>query len=121
WSDPRYWGQQRTRLLNRAVIMVNLNRFPGNFADTRFMLAAANRALIVSEPVYRPDPFVAGETHVEAEPGALAAVLQRWLADDEGRRRMVSAAYETVMTQLPRDRAVRELGALLAGEPAPAR
>src|SRR5204862_311274 len=36
WHDPRYWGEERTRLLNRAVISLNINRFPGNFADTRF-------------------------------------------------------------------------------------
>src|SRR5881394_610874 len=38
WHDPRYWGEERTRLLNRAVISLNINRFPGNFADTRFNL-----------------------------------------------------------------------------------
>jgi hypothetical protein len=120
WKDPRYWGDQRTRLMNRAVITLNLNRFRGNFADTRFNLAAANRSLIVSEPVYRPDPYVAGETYVEAEPGDLPAVLERWLSDDAARQRMVSAAYETVTTQLPRERQIAALCALLAGEAVPA-
>jgi hypothetical protein len=121
WRDPAFWGDARTRLLNRAAITLNINRFPGNFPDTRFNLAAANRSLIVSEPVYRPDPYVAGETHVEAEAGDLPAVLGHWLADHERRAQMVSAAYETVTTQLPRERSVALLTALLAGEPAPAR
>jgi hypothetical protein len=121
WKDPRFWGDERTRLMNRAVITLNLNRFAGNFPDTRFNLAAANRSLIVSEPVYRPDPYVAGETHVEAEPADLAAVLAHWLADDEGRERMINAAYETVMTQLQRGPAIAALCALLAGEAVPAR
>jgi hypothetical protein len=120
WHDPRYWGEERTRLLNRAVITLNINRFPGNFPDTRFNLAAANRSLIVSEPVYRPDPYVAGETHVEAETADLAAALTRWLADEDGRERMVSAAYETVTTRLERERSVATLSALLAGGAAPA-
>jgi len=121
WHDPRYWGGQRTELMNRAVISLNLNRFRGNFPDTRFLLAAGNRALIVSEPVYRPDPYVAGETHVEAEPEDLPDVLARWLADDAGRERMLSAAYETVTTRLRREDSVAALCALLAGEPVPAR
>jgi hypothetical protein len=121
WKDPRFWGDERTRLINRAVVTLNLNRFAGNFPDTRFNLAAANRSLIVSEPVYRPDPYVAGETHVEAEPGDLAAVLAQWLADREGRERMVSAAYETVMTRLQRGPAIAALCALLAGQAAPVR
>jgi hypothetical protein len=121
WHDPRYWGDERTTLLNRAVISLNLNRFPGNFPDTRFNLAAANRSLIVSEPVYRPDPYVAGETHVEAAPEDLAEVLAHWLADDAGRERMISAAYETVMTRLRREDSVASLCALLAGAAVPAR
>jgi hypothetical protein len=121
WHDPRYWGDERTRLLNRAVINLNLNRFEGNFPDTRFNLAAANRSLIVSEPVYRPDPYVAGETHVEAEPGDLPDVLAHWLADEAGRERMISAAYETAMTRLRREDSVASLCVLLAGEAVPAR
>jgi hypothetical protein len=121
WHDPRYWGDERTRLLNRAVITLNINRFPGNFADTRFMIAAANRSLIVSEPVYRPDPYVAGETHVEAEAADLPDVLAHWLADHDGRERMISAAYETVTTRLERERAVAALSALLSGDPVPVR
>jgi hypothetical protein len=121
WKDPRYWGDERTRLMNRAVITLNLNRFRGNFPDTRFNLAAANRSLIVSEPVHRPDPYVAGQTHVEAEPEDLPAVLEHWLADREARARMISAAYETVTTQLRRERSIAALSALLAGEAVPAR
>ena len=122
WKDARYWGDERTRLMNRAVISLNLNRFAGNFPDTRFNLAAANRSLIVSEPVYRPDPYLAGVTHVEAEPDDLPAVLEQWLADDAGRERMLSAAYETVMTRLRREDSVAALCALMAGAAAvPAR
>jgi hypothetical protein len=121
WKDARYWGDERTKLMNRAVITLNLNRFRGNFPDTRFNLAAANRSLIVSEPVYRPDPYVAGTTHVEAEPGELPAVIERWLADDAARERMISAAYETVMTRLRREDSIAALCALLAGEAVPAR
>jgi hypothetical protein len=120
WHNPGYWGDERTRLLNRAVITLNINRFPGNFPDARFNLGAANRSLIVSEPVYRPDPYVAGETYVEAEAADLPDVLMQWLADHEARARMVDAAYETVMTRLARGRSVAALLALLAGEPVPA-
>jgi hypothetical protein len=119
WNDQRYWGDQRTRLLNRAVINLNLNRLAGNFPDTRFNLAAGNRSLIVSEPVHRPDPYVAGETHVEAESQDLPEVIAHWLADHAGRERMISAAYETVTTRLRREDSVASLCALLgAGVPA---
>ncbi len=87
----------------------------------RFNLAAANRSLIVSEPVYRPDPYVVGETHVEAQPADLADAIARWLSDDAGRERMISAAYETVTTRLRREDSIASLCALLAGSAAPAR
>ncbi|MDX6657075.1 MAG: hypothetical protein QOH62_1868 [Solirubrobacteraceae bacterium] len=120
WHDARFWGDDRTRLINRSVITLNLNRFEGNFPDARFNLGASNRSLIVSEPVYRPDPYVAGETHVEAEAADLPEVLLQWLADHAARERMVDTAYEMVMTQLARARCVSSLLALLAGEPVPA-
>jgi hypothetical protein len=121
WHDPSYWGAERTRLINRSVITLNLNRFTGNFPDARFNLGASNRSLIVSEPIYRPHPYVAGETHVEAETADLPEVLMHWLADHEARARMVDTAYEMVMTRLAHGRSFSALLALLAGEPVPAR
>lgn len=117
WTDPNYWGDARTELLNRSVISLNINRFAHNFPDMRFLLAAANRSLIVSEPVYRPDLFVAGETYVEAETAGLPAVLEHWLRDHAGRERMLNAAFELVTTRLSRERSVAQLNALLEGAP----
>src|SRR5206468_6596047 len=44
YSDPRYWGESRTKLLNRARILLNLPRHPGLLADMRLILGMATGA-----------------------------------------------------------------------------
>ena len=46
-SDPACWGENRTRLLNRTKILLNLARSPGQLPDTRRILGMANRALVI--------------------------------------------------------------------------
>ena len=60
WGDSRFWGENRTQLLNRTKIVLNISRHERQFSGQRLILGMANRALVVSEPMYRPEPFVPG-------------------------------------------------------------
>lgn len=65
------------------------------------MLGMANRALVVSEPIYRPDPFVPGTHFVAATPESLLETVERYLADDAARARIADAGHAFVMEELP--------------------
>jgi Glycosyl transferases group 1 len=91
-----YWGEARTELLNRTKILLNLPRLQGHLPDIRLIVGMANGALVVSEPLYLPAPFVPGVHYIESPADELAGTLRRCLADDEGRKRISLAAYELV-------------------------
>jgi hypothetical protein len=48
----RYYGEERTRLLNRTKILLNVMKQPWDDPTFRLLLAAANGALLLSEPVW---------------------------------------------------------------------
>jgi spore maturation protein CgeB len=85
-------------LLNRTKIMLNLARTPGEFPDLRLILGMANKALVISEPIYRPDPFVAGRHFVSASMDEMPERIQYYLAH-ETERTAISARAHRLITQ----------------------
>jgi glycosyltransferase involved in cell wall biosynthesis len=100
YSDPRYWGDARTELLNRSKVLLNIPRHPGLLADMRLILGMSTGVLVVSEPVYLPDPFVPGTHYVEASLDEMAETTMRWLEDDDARAQMTARAHAFVTEEL---------------------
>lgn len=110
--DRACFGEDRTTLLNRARIVVNLHQYPWHLERIRMFLAMANGALLVSErPVADPEPFEVG-THLlaadtEGLADAIAGVLAdagRWTATTEAARRQFAAQpdYTALASHLQR-------------------
>ena len=110
WRDPAFWGENRTQLINRAKIFLNLQRYPGAFSGRRLILGMANKALVVSEPFTSPAPYVPGKHFVGAPFEELAAVIERYLADERARRQIVEAGHAFVTQELTM---VRSVGRIL--------
>ena len=100
YSDPRFWGDARTELLNRSKVLLNIPRHPGLLADMRLILGMSTGVLVVSEPVYLPDPFVPGQHYVEASLDEMTETTMRWLEDDDSRARMTTRAHAFVTEEL---------------------
>lgn len=95
------FGRTRTELLNRSKITLNLTRtwYDDNFS--RFILAAPNRSLIVSERLLPHCPYFEPGTHYMAAPAdALFNLILRCLEDEEGRSQIVENCYKLVMNKL---------------------
>jgi hypothetical protein len=60
----------------------------------------ANGALVVSEPMYRPDPFVPGEHYIEAKADQMPKVLAHYLAHADERQAIVERARRFVTHEL---------------------
>ena len=100
-KEPKgLWGEERTRFLNRTKIVVHLQRYPGKVASKRFVLAMANGALVISEPSYRPDPFVEGEHFITAAVDQMPEVIRYYLAHPEERERITTAAHRFVTQEV---------------------
>lgn len=113
WTDPAFWGENRTRLLNRAKILVNLARTPAEFSGYRLSLGMANKALVVSEPIHRPEPFVPG-THFAMVPnGEMAACIRHYLDAEEERLAMTERAWRFVNEEATLERSTGRIVALM--------
>jgi hypothetical protein len=109
YSDPQLWGESRTKLLNRAKIMLHIPRLEGHCSDIRMNITMANGALLMSEPLCLPEPFVPGVHHVEASLDELSDTISRYLEDDEARERITSEAHRFLTTELTLERSFSRL------------
>jgi hypothetical protein len=100
WSDPAYWGENRIRLLNRTKILLNISRHPGNLADSRLILGMANKALVISEPMYNPAPYVPGKHYVSVTVEEMPETIRYYLAHDDERERIVNEGHWLVTQQV---------------------
>ncbi len=93
---PYVFGQERTILLNRTKIVLNLLRTEWDNNAMRFHLASLNRAMIVTEPMLSHTSFVSGEHLVEAPINQIVDCICYYLAHDLERQKIVDNAYELI-------------------------
>ena len=109
WSDPACWGENRTRLLNRTKIFLNIQRYPGDLSGARLILGMANKALVISEPMYNPAPYVSGKHYVSATVEEMPAIINYYLAHDDERERIVNEGYRLVTQEVTMARSVSRI------------
>jgi len=109
WFNREFWGESRTRLINRAQVLLNIQRYPGEVSAHRLILGMANKSLVVSEPIYRPEPFVPGEHYVEAEVSEMPRILAYYRSCPNERAAIVDRAYRYVTEQLKMESSVAEI------------
>jgi hypothetical protein len=100
-EHPFIFREERTEMMNRAKITINITRtwYDDNFS--RFSMAAPNHSLIVSEPMLPHCPeYQAGVHYVTAPIDELAATILHYLSADEERRRITDRAFALVTEEL---------------------
>jgi hypothetical protein len=115
WSDQAFWGEDRTRLINRAEAFINIQRYPGEISAHRLILGMANKSLVVSEPIYRPAPFFPGEHYVEAEVSEMPETLTYYRTHHAERDSIVDRAYRFVAEELTMETSVSRVLSLVDG------
>ena len=109
-EKPFVFGEERTRLLNRAKITLNITRtwYDDNFS--RFTMACSNRSMIVSEPLLpHCTEFKENVHYVSAKIEDLANTIVYYLEHEEERRQIVDNAYELMMTELKFEKSLRKM------------
>ena len=100
-EHPFVFGQQRTLLLNRSKVTLNLLRTWYDENSMRFCLAAANRSLIVSEPLLPHVPsWEPGRHYVAASPERLADTISEYLTNQAKREKIAERAFRLVTSTL---------------------
>lgn len=113
--DPACWGENRTRLLNRTKIFLNISRGPGQLPDTRLILGMANKTLVVSEPIYNPAPYVPGKHYISAAIEEMPEVIAYYLSHDSERERIVNEGHRFVTQEVTMERSVSRILELVRG------
>lgn len=113
WFKRALWSSERARLINRADTLINIQRYRGEISAHRLILGMANRALVVSEPIYRPTPFIPGEHYVEAEVCDMPATLDYYRTHRDERDRIVDRAYRFVTEELTMESSVSRILSLV--------
>jgi hypothetical protein len=101
-QHPYVFGEERTVLLNRTKVVLNLLRAKWDNNAMRFQLAALNRALIVTEPMLNHTLFQPEVHLVEAETGEIPARILYYLSHEEETLEIVERAYQLI-TQYRRE------------------
>jgi hypothetical protein len=97
--DRDCYGENRTRLLNRAKISLDLIKNTWEMPLLRLIVSVACGALVVSNCAQDPYPF-RDEHLVRVDSDALAAAILEHLHNEPVRRRMAAAAYHHLTTEL---------------------
>jgi spore maturation protein CgeB len=116
WGDKGYWGMTRTVLLNRTRILLNFARQPGQLSGQRLILGMGNKTLVVSEPLWKPAPFVPGEHFVQAPLDDLPDVIRHYLAHVDERRRIAEQGHRFVTEELRHEHSISALVSLIRRE-----
>jgi hypothetical protein len=109
WSNPAYWGEQRTLLLNRVKILLNFPRTPAEYSGARILLGLANKALVISEPIHDPAPYVPGKHFVMAPIEELPQWIRHYLSSEAERARIVEEGHQFALTELTMERSVSRI------------
>lgn len=108
-ENPYVFGEERTLLLNRTKIVLNIIRTPWDNSGLRYYLAAPNRALIVTEPTLAHTSLVPGVHLVEAKVEEIADTIHHYLTHEEERKCIVEQAYRYVSTELTMKKGVMQI------------
>ncbi len=107
---PFVFDEARTHLLNRTKITLNLLRTWYDEISLRICLAAANRSLVVSEPLLSHVPqYQVGQHYVVAPAEQLADRIMYYLEQEDERQCIVENAYQLVTGELTIANSVRSL------------
>lgn len=97
--DGNCYGEDRTRLLNRAKISLNVPRFTWDIPTIRFFISMSCGVLAVSEEMGATEPFEAGKHLVQAKAEDLADVIIHYL-QHEGERLAITNSASQLMAEL---------------------
>jgi glycosyltransferase involved in cell wall biosynthesis len=113
WHDPECWGEKRKELLNRTKILLNIQRYPGEISGFRLLQGMANRALVISEPIYKPEPYQPGVHYVSTPMDRMADTIRYYLKNTGESEKIVNAGYELVTKKLTIENSLNKMISLI--------
>jgi len=79
---------------------LNIHRYPGDLTGYRLLQGMANQALVISEPIYKPAPYIPDMHYVSVSVEEMADAIRYYLNNNEERMKIVNAGYRLVTKEL---------------------
>lgn len=98
--DKDCYGDERTQLLNRTKISLDLPRVPWDFGAGRFLMSMSCCAMVVSEGNYPKEPYIKDVHYVQAADSDLTATILSYLRNEQQRHRITRNAYNYVKKEI---------------------
>lgn len=108
-ENPYVFGEDRTVLLNRSKIVLNILRQEWDDNSLRYCFAALNHSLVISEPTLRHSPFMPGEHIVELPIEEITDGIRYYLSHDEERQQITNRAFHLATSQMTMNRGVKNI------------
>jgi len=105
-ESPFIFGDDRTRVLNRARFVVNVYAHPAHELSIRFYIAAANGAAVLTEPGQNRYPFVPGTHLVQCPIGEMPDKVMYYLEHEEERRSIAEQMLNVMKTDLTLEQSI---------------
>ena len=99
-EHPPVHGAERTQLLNRTKVVLNLLRQPWDSNYLRYLLAMSNGAMVVSEPTYRHAPFEPDIHLAQVPVNELAITIAHFCTHEAERQQMADQAHAFITSDL---------------------
>lgn len=107
---PFIFDEERTHLLNRTKITLNLLRTWYDENSLRICIAAANRSLVISEPLLPHVPHYQAGNHIVTAPvEQLADTIMYYLEHESERQRIAENGHQLVTTRLTMDYSIKTI------------
>lgn len=108
-EHPYVFGEERTRLLNRTKIILNVSRESWEDSSLRYFIVAPNKAMIITEPTLPHTPFADGIHLIESPVEEMANTICHYLDHEEERKAIAEQAYRLVTEELTMKRSVEKI------------
>lgn len=108
-DHPYIFGEERTRILSRTKIVLNVLREQWDSNSMRYYIAAPNRALIITEPTLPHTAFEDRVHLVESPIAQLADTICYYLAHEELRMKIVDRAFSFVTEELTLENSIKKI------------
>ncbi len=107
--DNNCYGKQRTELLSRSKISIDLPRVPWDFGIERFIMSMSCGSLIISEISENTSPFITGTHFVSSDEDKFASVIKHYLKNDIERHAITQTASHFVRQECTLQKSVCQI------------
>ncbi len=109
WTHRGLWGDERTAMINRTRYFLGLQRHRGELSGVRMILGMANGALVISEPILQPEPYVPGTHFVSAPLPDIPDAIRYYSEHTSEAEKIAKEGNRFVTTELTTERSLSRI------------